>query len=49
VIASLKNVYGLSEQEVFEFFEMLVPEYKYSKEKSNGDYLKSFGSAVNKK
>jgi FlaA1/EpsC-like NDP-sugar epimerase len=49
VIASLKNVYGLSEQEVFEFFEMLVPEYKYSKEKSNGDYLKSNGSVVNKK
>jgi FlaA1/EpsC-like NDP-sugar epimerase len=39
VIASLKNIYGLSEQEVFEFFEMLVPEYKSSKENSNGDFL----------
>ena len=36
VIASLKNIYGLSEQEVFDFFEMLVPEYKSSKENSNG-------------
>jgi FlaA1/EpsC-like NDP-sugar epimerase len=39
VIASLKNIYGLSEQDVFEFFEMLVPEYKSSKENSNGDFL----------
>ena len=39
VIASLKNIYGLTEQEVFEFFEMLVPEYKSSKENSNGDFL----------
>jgi FlaA1/EpsC-like NDP-sugar epimerase len=39
VIASLKNIYGLSEQEVFEFFKMLVPEYKSSKENSNGDFL----------
>jgi len=39
VIASLKNIYGLSEQDVFEFFEMLVPEYKSSKANSNGNFL----------
>jgi FlaA1/EpsC-like NDP-sugar epimerase len=39
VIASLKNVYGLSEPEVVEFFEMLVPEYKISKEKGNSKIL----------
>ena len=46
VIASLKNIYGLSEQEVVEFFEMLVPEYKYSKEKSNGNFLAYKKSAI---
>jgi FlaA1/EpsC-like NDP-sugar epimerase len=45
VIASLKNIYGLSEQEVIEFFEMLVPEYKNSKEKSNGNFLAYIKSA----
>lgn len=39
VIASLKNIYGFSELEVIEFFEMLVPEYKSSKENSNGNFL----------
>jgi len=39
VIASLKNLYGLSEQEIIELFEVLVPEYKYSKENSNGHFL----------
>ena len=37
VIASLKNLYGLSEQEVVEFFEMLVPEYKIAKKNGNGN------------
>jgi FlaA1/EpsC-like NDP-sugar epimerase len=39
VIASLKNLYGLSEQEIIELFEVLVPEYKYAKEYSNGHFL----------
>jgi FlaA1/EpsC-like NDP-sugar epimerase len=43
VIASLKNIYGLSEQEVVELFETLVPEYKTSKEESNGHYLAQNG------
>jgi FlaA1/EpsC-like NDP-sugar epimerase len=38
-ITSLKNLYGLSEQEIIELFEVLVPEYKYSKKNSNGHYL----------
>lgn len=46
VIASLKNIYGLSEQEVFEFFEMLVPEYKSSKKNSNGDFMPNNKSVV---
>jgi FlaA1/EpsC-like NDP-sugar epimerase len=46
VIASLKNIYGLSEQEVFEFFEMLVPEYKSSKENSNGDFMANNKSVI---
>ncbi len=46
VIASLKNIYGLSELEVFEFFEMLVPEYKSSKENSNGDFISNNKSVV---
>jgi len=37
VIASLRNLYGLSEQEVVEFFEMLVPEYKIAKKNGNGN------------
>jgi hypothetical protein len=37
VIASLRNIYGLSEQEVVEFFEMLVPEYKIAKKNGNGN------------
>jgi hypothetical protein len=37
VIASLRNIYGLSEQEVVEFFEMLVPEYKIAKRNGNGN------------
>ena len=46
VIASLKNIYGLSEQEVFEFFEMLVPEYKSTKENSNGNFMSNNKSVV---
>jgi FlaA1/EpsC-like NDP-sugar epimerase len=46
VIASLKNIYGLSEQEVFEFFEMLVPEYKSSKKNSNADFMPNNKSVV---
>ena len=37
VIASLRNIYGLSEPEVVEFFEMLVPEYKIAKKNGNGN------------
>jgi FlaA1/EpsC-like NDP-sugar epimerase len=40
VISSLKGLYNLSEQEVVELFEILVPEYKYSKSTSNGNFLK---------
>jgi FlaA1/EpsC-like NDP-sugar epimerase len=47
VINSLKNIYGLSEKEVVELFEMLVPEYKSSKEKSNGDFLSHKKSVLN--
>ena len=32
VIASLRNIYGLSDDEVVDFFELLVPEYKSAKE-----------------
>lgn len=39
VISSLKNLYNLSEKEVVELFETLVPEYKDAKEKSNGNNL----------
>jgi FlaA1/EpsC-like NDP-sugar epimerase len=39
VIASLKNLYDLSEQEIVDLFEILVPEYKHSKKTCNGDYL----------
>ena len=49
VITSLKNIYGLSEQEVIELFEAIVPEYKSSKEKSNGHYLAQNGIVVKEK
>lgn len=49
VITALKNPYGLSEEEVIEFFEVLVPEYKYSKEKCNSQYLTQNGIAVKAK
>lgn len=49
VITSLKDVYGLSEQEVFELFETLVPEYKSSKENSNSHYLAQKGVTVKEK
>ena len=39
VITSLKDMYSLSEEEVISLFETLVPEYKESKETSNGHYL----------
>lgn len=40
VIASLRNIYGLSEEEVVNFFELLVPEYKIAKESLNGSLHK---------
>jgi len=46
VIASLRSIYCLSEQDVIEFFEMLVPEYKNSKENSNGNFLSNGKSIV---
>ena len=49
VISSLKGLYNLSEKEVVELFEILVPEYKYSKETSNGDYLKKKNGRVKQK
>jgi FlaA1/EpsC-like NDP-sugar epimerase len=49
VIASLKNLYGLSEQEIIKLFEVLVPEYKYSKENSNGHFLSQNGITVKEK
>jgi FlaA1/EpsC-like NDP-sugar epimerase len=49
VITALKNPYGLSDEEVIEFFEVLVPEYKYSKEKSNSHYLAQNGKTVKEK
>lgn len=49
VIASLKNLYGLSEQEIIELFEVLVPEYKYSKENSNGHFLSKSDITVKEK
>jgi FlaA1/EpsC-like NDP-sugar epimerase len=38
-IIALKNVYEMSDKEIIELFEELVPEYKHSKEKSNGHFL----------
>jgi FlaA1/EpsC-like NDP-sugar epimerase len=46
VIASLRCIYGLSELDVIEFFEMLVPEYKSSKENSNGNFLSNGKSVI---
>ncbi len=40
VIASLRNIYGLTDKEVVDFFELLVPEYKVAKESLNGSLLK---------
>ncbi len=40
VIASLRNVYGLSDVEVVDFFELLVPEYKSAKQALNGSLIK---------
>ncbi len=40
VIASLRNVYGLSDVEVVDFFELLVPEYKSAKQALNGSLEK---------
>jgi hypothetical protein len=39
VISCLKTLYSLSEEEVIELFETIVPEYKQSKETSNGHFL----------
>jgi len=36
----LRNLYQMSEKDVVELFEELVPEYKMSKETTNGAYLK---------
>ncbi len=49
VISSLKGLYNLSEQEVVELFEALVPEYKDSKEKSNGNNLNGKKESVKQK
>ncbi len=49
VITSLKNVYGMSEQDVVELFELLVPKYKSSKENSNGNYLAERGKTIKEK
>jgi FlaA1/EpsC-like NDP-sugar epimerase len=46
VIASLKYLYSLSDEEVIKLFELLVPEYKYSKETSNGHYLEQINVSV---
>ena len=37
----------MSEKEVIELFEELVPEYKLSKEKTNGAYLKERQRVLN--
>jgi FlaA1/EpsC-like NDP-sugar epimerase len=37
---ALKKLYSFSEKEIVEFFEEIVPEYKYSKEHSNGQFIK---------
>jgi FlaA1/EpsC-like NDP-sugar epimerase len=39
VFESLNDIYGFSDSEIIELFESLVPEYKFSKEKTNGHYL----------
>jgi FlaA1/EpsC-like NDP-sugar epimerase len=49
VISSLKGIYNLSEQEVVELFETLVPEYKDSKEKNNGNNLNGKKEVVKQK
>jgi len=38
-IIALKDIYDMSEQQIIELFEELVPEYKLSKENSNGHFL----------
>lgn len=43
----LRNLYQMSEKEVIELFEELVPEYKLSKEKTNGAYLKERQRVLN--
>jgi FlaA1/EpsC-like NDP-sugar epimerase len=40
-IVALRDIYDLSEREIVELFEELVPEYKISKEQSNGHFLKN--------
>ncbi|NLJ44327.1 MAG: polysaccharide biosynthesis protein [Bacteroidales bacterium] len=40
-IIALKDVYDLTEKEIIELFEELVPEYKISKEQSNGHFLEN--------
>ena len=49
VISSLKGLYNLSEKEVVELFETLVPEYKDAKEKSNGNNLNGKKARVKQK
>jgi FlaA1/EpsC-like NDP-sugar epimerase len=39
VFESLNDIYGFSESEIIELFESLVPEYKFSKEITNGHFL----------
>lgn len=40
VIASLRNIYGLTDVEVVDFFELLVPQYKSAKQALNGSLEK---------
>ena len=42
VISSLRNVYGLSDVEVVDFFELLVPEYKSAKQALNVSLEKKY-------
>ena len=39
VIEALHDIYGISDSEIIELFESLVPEYRLSKEEVNGHYL----------
>lgn len=38
-IETLHDIYGFSDSEIIDIFESLVPEYKFSKERTNGHFL----------